>query len=67
MTTTRTAAAQALGVLAWGLVRYAACIIRYEVTRTAKALQAEHRWRDQCSVRWLAFRLARDAWRAGGG
>lgn len=61
----RKAAAKSLLSLAWALVRYAGYVIRYEVAPTAKHLQAEHRWRDQCEVRWLEFRLIRDAWRAG--
>lgn len=60
---TRTNAAKALASLAWGLVRYAGCVVAYEAKRTDKRLSAEHRWRDECDKRLLAFRMARDEWR----
>lgn len=60
---TRIDVAQCLLFFAWALVRYAGYVIRYELSPTAKHLEAEHRWHDHCEVRWLEYRLTKDHWR----
>lgn len=61
--TRRLDAAKALAVVGWGIVRYAGCVVAYELHPTAVRLAAEHRWHDEVEKRWLAFRLTRDEWR----